>query len=82
MSTRAIVCLGMLLATPAAAADLDMMEAAQRSLRQAKQQLRGAGGGFDGHRQNAIERVNQALAQVDAALEVARRKGLEDDSQE
>jgi len=74
MSTRAMVCLGVLLATPAVAGDLDKMEAAQRSLRQAKQQLREAGGGFDGHRHNAIERVTQALAQVEAALAVARQK--------
>lgn len=69
-----LACLAVLVAAPVSADATANLEAAQRSLREAKVQLRGAGGGFEGHRQNAIERVNQAMTQVDKALAIARRQ--------
>jgi chromosome segregation ATPase len=79
MSTIIIVCLGVLLTTPAMADDLAKLEAALRSLQQAKQQLRDAGGGFEGHRQNAIERTNQAIGQVEESIKVARKNVRQDE---
>jgi len=79
MSRIMIVCLGVLLTTPAMADDISNLEAALRSLQQAKQQLRDAGGGFEGHRQNAIERTNQAIGQVEESLKVARKNVRKDE---
>ena len=79
MSRIIIACLGVLLTTPAMADDISKLQAAHRSLSEAKQQLRDAGGGFEGHRQNAIERVNQAINQVDEALKVARQNVRQDE---
>lgn len=69
MSRSLIACgVALLLAGPATADDRAELTAARRSLEQARQHLRSTGGGFGGHRQNAMNRVDQALSQVDAAL--------------
>jgi len=79
MSRIVIVWLGLLLVSPALADDVSSLESAKNSLQQARQHLKVAGGGYEGHRQNAIDRVDQALNQVEEAIKVARKHDRKDE---
>ena len=67
-----------LLASPALAED-DAIRAAQNDLRSAREHLKAAGKEYGGHRQQALDRVNGALADLDAALKVAARKDRQEE---
>ena len=66
--------LGLLLPTRArAAADQPHMKAALDALRLAKRELEAASADKGGHREKAIEHVNQAINQVERGIEFDRR---------
>jgi len=74
-SLLALAALGAaLVVSPVLADDDEQLRAAQTDLRSARDHLKTAGKEYDGHRRQALERVNNALQDLDAALKVAARK--------
>ena len=63
-----------LVVSPVLADDEEHLHAAQNDLRSARDHLKAAGKNYGGHRQQALERVTNALQDLDAALKVAAQK--------
>jgi hypothetical protein len=63
-SKLAVLMMVLVLLAPAARADQPHMQAALNSLQQAREQLKKATSDKGGHRQNALQLIDQAIAQV------------------
>jgi hypothetical protein len=63
------------LATVARAEDAEL-SAAQGKLKEAREILKGAGGGFGGHREQAIKSINAALDHLEEAQKTDTRKDV------
>jgi N12 class adenine-specific DNA methylase len=75
MKTLAIVlAAGFLAVAVAAHAEDADLSAAQGKLREAREILKGAGGGFGGHKEEAIKGINQALDHLEQAQKTDTRK--------
>lgn len=68
-----------LVVRPACADDEEHIRAAQENLRSARDHLKTAGGGFGGHRQQALDRIENAMQDLNAALRVAGKKDRQED---
>ena len=78
--TIAIVALGVaLLAGPALADDDDHIRSAENDLRSAREHLKAATHDYGGHRKQALERINNALDDLGAALKVSARDDRKDE---
>lgn len=75
MTRRVMVALGIvtLLGGAAWAADADITSAQDR-LKEARAALKGAGGGFGGHRERAMDLIDRALAELAEAQHVDTRR--------
>src|SRR5262245_48045110 len=75
MRSIVILAFGVLaLATPLRAEDNPEMHAAQDALRSAKSQLQAAPHDYSGHRRQAIEHIDRALADIREGLAVVEAK--------
>ena len=68
-----------LVVSPVLADDDEQLRAAQTDLRSARDHLKTASKEYGGYRQQALERVNNALQDLDAALKVAARKDRQEE---
>lgn len=68
------------LATVARAEDAQISEA-QGKLKEAREVLKSAGGGFGGHREQAIKSINQALDHLEQAQKTDTRKDVKAEHQ-
>ena len=80
MRTILMLAAGLLLfAMPALADPADKLQAAKEALQTAKQNLRDVPTEFEGHRKKALENVDQALHQVNEALQLAQKHDRKDE---
>lgn len=80
--TTIVVLAGVLALATVARAEDAQISAAQGKLKEAREILKGVGGGFGGHREQAIQSINQALDHLEQAQKTDTRKDVKTEEKE